>query len=255
MKNPISLFALFFVLLGLVSSASAAGADTRVYELRTYTAHPGKNENVIARFRDHTARLFEKHGMVNVGYWIPMDAADGAGEKLVYILEHKSRDAAKESWKNFNADPEWQTARKASEEAGRIIAKAEFIFMALTSYSKPPVSTASATPRVFELRTYTTPEGKLGALDARFGGGETALFAKSGMKEVAYFHPVDADKGAGRTLIYMMAHSSRDAAKASWDKFRTDPEWIKMRDASEKDGKLAEVKSMFLQPVGFSKLK
>lgn len=257
MKTPHSLLALFTLTLGVVSFAEAAGADTRVYELRTYTAAPGKFEDVLKRFRDHTTRIFEKHGMVNIGYWVPADAADGAGEKLVYLLEHKSRQAADASWSAFQADPEWQAVAKASEANGRILAKApERIFLALTDYSKPPVPKATATPRIFELRTYTAAEGKLNALDARFRGGETALFTKSGMTEVAYFHPTDANKGAGNTLIYLLAHANRDAAIASWAKFRADAEWVKMKEASEKDGRLtSETKSMFLTPVDFSKMK
>jgi hypothetical protein len=185
-----------------------------------------------------------------------MDAPDGAGEKLVYLLEHKSREAATESWKNFSADPEWQAVRKASEANGKIVAKAESVYLAPTDYSPPVAPSAQAPARVFELRTYTAPEGKLDALDARFRGGETALFAKSGMNGVAYFHPLDADKGAGHTLVYLLVHRNREAATASWKKFREDPEWVKMKAESEKDGKLtSETKSMFLAPVDFSATK
>jgi hypothetical protein len=257
MKTPTRLIALLALTLGVVSLAQAAAPDTRVYELRTYTAAPGKFENVLARFRDHTTKFFEKHGMVNIGYWVPADAADGAGEKLIYLLEHKSREAANASWAAFQADPEWQAVAKASEANGRILARGpERIFLALTDYSKAPVSKAANPPRIFELRTYTTPEGKLNALDARFGGGETALFVKSGMTEVAYFHPTDANRGAGNTLIYLLAHPNREAAAASWAKFRADPDWVKMKAASEKDGALtSEVKSVFLHPVDFSTMK
>lgn len=256
MKNPIGLFTLLSLVLGLAVSSHAAAPDTRVYELRTYTAAPGKFENVLARFRENTMRIFEKHGMKNIGYWVPVEAADGAGEKLVYLLEHKSREAATASWAAFQADPEWQAVAKASEANGRIVAKAEKIFLTLTDYSPVPAAKIAATPRIFELRTYTTPEGKLDALDARFRGGETALFEKSGMTGVAYFHPADADKGAGHTLIYLLAHTDRAAAKASWSKFSADPEWVKMKQVSEKDGKLTtETKSMFLTPADFSPMK
>jgi hypothetical protein len=255
--NPLlRLLALLALAIGIVSSARAANADTRVYELRTYTAMPGKIENVISRFRDNTVRIFDRFGMVSIGYWIPMDPENGAGEKIVYLLEHKSREAADASWKAFGADPEWQTVSKASEANGKIVSKVDRIFLALTDYSPVPGPSVGATPRVFELRTYTTPEGKLDALDARFRGGETALFAKSGMKGVAYFHPTDAAKGAANTLIYLLVHPSHEAAVASWAKFRADPEWVKMKDVSEKDGKLTtETKSMFLAPLDFSKIK
>lgn len=234
-----------------------AASDTRVYELRTYTATPGNNPAVIARFREHTAKLFEKHGMVNVGYWVPMDEKDGSADKLVYLLAHKSREAAKASWKAFSSDPAWQEAKKKTEAAGRIVAKAESIYLTPTDYSKAmDAGKRGGGPRVFELRTYVAAEGKLGALDARFRDHTVALFAKHGITNLGYFHPTDADKGAGTTLIYFLAHASRDAAAASFKAFREDPEWTKARTASEKDGRItAKVESMFLTPTDFSPLK
>ena len=235
-----------------------AAEDTRVYELRIYTAHPGKISNVIARFRDHTVKLFEKHGMVNVGYFVPTEAADGAGEKLIYVLEHASRDAAKASWAAFNADPDWIKARNASEADGKIVAKAESTFMSVADFSPAVVSKAAASPRVFELRTYTTPEGKIDPLDARFRDHTVKLFEKHGMTNVAYWHPTDANRGAGKTLIYLLAFPSREAATKSWAAFRVDPAWVAAKEASEKNagGSLTtEVKSVFMTPTDFSRTK
>lgn len=257
MKISSSLPGLFTLALGFATFAQAAEPDTRVYELRTYTAHPGKNDAVIARFRDHTVKLFEKQGMVNIGYWVPTEAADGAGEKLIYLLEHKSREAATASWKAFGADAEWKAARDASEANGKIVAKVDAVFLATTDFS-PAVKAdiGKGAPRLFELRTYTAPEGKLDALDARFREHTLKLFAKHGMTNLGYFHPVDANKGAGRTLTYFLAHANRAAADASWKAFRADPEWIKAKTASEANGSLTvEVKSVFLAPVDFSATK
>src|SRR3954469_16690167 len=106
MKFPRLCFALLMACLAAVT-APAAPDSARVYELRTYTATPGNLQAVVARFRDHTMKLFEKHGMTNVGYWVPRDEKDGSTEKLVYLMSYPSRDAAKESWKNFSADPDW----------------------------------------------------------------------------------------------------------------------------------------------------
>ena len=96
-----------------VSAAAPAEAPGTVYELRTYVAAPGKGEAVLARFREHTTRLFERHGMVNVGYWVAADAKDGGAEKLIYLLRHRSREAAKASWQGFLADPDWRAVAKA----------------------------------------------------------------------------------------------------------------------------------------------
>src|SRR5438045_2213474 len=103
---------LSFAMLATASSTLAAEKDTRVFEMRTYHAAPGKLDALNARFREHTTKLFEKHGMTNVGYWMPIENAENL---LIYVLAYPSRDAAKASWKAFVADPDWQKAAKASE--------------------------------------------------------------------------------------------------------------------------------------------
>jgi hypothetical protein len=229
-----------------------------VYELRTYTTLPGRMEALLARFRDHTCQLFEKHGMVNLGYWTPLDAKDGAGDKLIYLLEHKNREAAVASWKAFGADPAWQTARKASEANGKIVAKAESVFLAATDFSPPraKVPAPRTGPRVFEMRTYTAAEGRLADLDARFRNHTRALFEKHGMTNVIYLHPIDADKGGGRTLVYLLAYPQREAATQGWSAFRADPAWTKAKAESEKNGVLtSKVESIYLAPTDFSALK
>lgn len=112
-----------------------AQANTRVFEMRTYTAAPGKFADLQKRFRDHTLRIFEKHGMQNVGYWVPADPPNSENT-LVYILAHKSREAAKKSWADFNADPEWQKVRKESMADGvSLTTKVESVFLNPTDYS------------------------------------------------------------------------------------------------------------------------
>jgi hypothetical protein len=115
--------------------AAAPAAGGRVFELRTYTAAPGKLDALNARFRNHTVALFKKHGMEVVGFWEPLDKEAGAGEKLVYILAHSSRAAAEASWKAFRADPEWVKVKAESEVGGVLPAKIESVFLAGTDYS------------------------------------------------------------------------------------------------------------------------
>lgn len=120
---------------GIAIGRAYQPASTKVYEMRTYTAAEGKFDALNARFRDHTVKLFEKHGMKNIGYWTPVEGPT-AGNTLVYILEHKSRDAAKASWAAFGADPDWRKARAESEAGGRILVKApESVFLTATDYS------------------------------------------------------------------------------------------------------------------------
>ena len=231
----------------------------RLYEIRIYHPTPGKYAEIVDRFRQYTTKLFEKHGMRNLGYAVPMDAKDGAGEKLIYVLAHKSREAAKESWKNFSADPEWKDVAAKTQVNGKIVAKAESIYLTMADFS-PEVVDYKGAPRVFEMRTYTTPEGKIAALDARFRDHTCALFVKHGMTNLGYYHPTDVEKGAGKTQIYFLAHASREAATKSWASFRADPVWVAARAASEKaaGGSLTApegVKSVFMTPTDFSPVK
>ncbi|MFM1746612.1 MAG: hypothetical protein RLZZ188_278 [Verrucomicrobiota bacterium] len=242
-----------------LAAAPLAAAETSapVYELRTYAAAPGRGADLVARFREHTTRIFERHGMVNVGYWIAADAKDGGGDKLIYLLAHRSRDAAKASWKAFSADPDWKEVAKRTTANGQIVAKVESVFLEGTDFSRPmDAGNGKGAPRVFELRTYTAAEGKLAGLDARFRDHTIGIFGRHGMTNLGYFHPTDADKGAGRTLIYFLAYPSREAAAAAWKGFREDPEWVKARTASEQGGKLtAKVESVYLLPTDFSKIR
>lgn len=116
-------------------AAHAQGKD-RVFELRTYTAAPGKFDALKTRFRDHTTRLFERHGMTNIGYWIPADPPKSENT-LVYILAHESREAAKKSWDAFRADPEWQKVAKESQKDGALLAgQPESVFLTPADFSK-----------------------------------------------------------------------------------------------------------------------
>ncbi len=306
-------------LLTLTAAALFAGAafvsaadlkDSRVYELRIYHAAPGKLDDLNARFRDHTVRLFEKHGIENIGYWTPIENTNNL---LIYVLAHASRDAAKKSFSAFGQDPEWKAAAKASEANGPLLVKngIESYFMEPTDYS-PAIKSSKAEPRVFELREYTASEGNLGVLDARFRDHTVNLFAKHGMENIAYWHlsaPAPSDprqaetllnlvdlsvglltsrsddsvkvpaqkllstmregavreateKVTNRKLIYIIAHKSKEAAAASFAAFRADPAWIAAKAASEKkaggsltEGGMAGVKSTYLKATDYSPTK
>jgi len=137
----IALFACGFV-VGRFSHphAMAAAAVARpegqgkVFELRTYTTNEGKLDALQARFRNHTIKLFEKHGMTNIGYWMPEDAPL-AQHTLIYIIAHPSREAAKKNWAEFRANPEWQKVKAESEAAGQIVTKVDSVYLRATDYS------------------------------------------------------------------------------------------------------------------------
>jgi hypothetical protein len=123
--------AALFVTVAMAVHAQDSG---RVFEMRTYTTLEGRLDALQKRFREHTVKLFEKHGMTNIGYWVPQDPARSKNT-LVYILAHRSREAAEKSWAAFRADPEWVKARNASEADGKIVDKIEAVFMTATDYS------------------------------------------------------------------------------------------------------------------------
>jgi hypothetical protein len=118
----------------LTQHTLTAQSAARVFELRTYTAPDGKLGDLHARFRNHTLRIFEKHGMSNVIYLSPMDAP-AADNQLVYLISHKSREAAKASWTAFQNDPEWKKVASESQVNGRIITKVDSVFLTATDYS------------------------------------------------------------------------------------------------------------------------
>jgi hypothetical protein len=107
---------------------------SRTFELRTYYANPGKLEDLHRRFREHTIRLFEKHGMTIVGFWAPTAPA-AATNTLVYVLAYPSDEAREASWKAFGNDPDWIAARDASERNGKLVAKVDSVMMKATDYS------------------------------------------------------------------------------------------------------------------------
>jgi hypothetical protein len=107
----------------------------RLLELRTYYAMPGKLEDIHKRFREHTLQIFAKHGMTVVGFWGPVYKKDGSEDRLVYMLSFKDRADRDAKWKEFGADPEWQKVSKESEANGKIVQKAEYVFLYDTDYA------------------------------------------------------------------------------------------------------------------------
>jgi hypothetical protein len=115
--------------------AGFAAAQTKVYELRTYTCFEGKLETLKTRFRDHTIEIFNRHHMESIGYWVPQDG-ERSKTTLIYILAHPSREAAAKNWKEFSSDPEWKKVAADSEANGKIVSKVESVFMDPTDFSK-----------------------------------------------------------------------------------------------------------------------
>lgn len=242
--------ALFFITLSI---AFAQTADTRYFEMRIYYCNPGRLDALIERFQNHTTRIFENHGMENIGYWLPVTNDKNA---LYYILAFPSKEAREKSWKDFINDPEWKEVSTKSEIDGKIISSITSIHM--TAADVIPVinsANASGKDRLFELRTYYCLPGRFPNIVSRFQNHTVKLFEQHQMENICYFKTEEAE-GTQPKLVYVVAHQSQEAATKSWAEFRADPSWIAARDASEKDGKIVEkVESVFLKPLSFSKIK
>ncbi|MET3711003.1 hypothetical protein ABIC65_001705 [Sphingomonas trueperi] len=132
-----ALLALLPLAAPAAAQTTAAQAQQPIYELRIYYPAPGKAEALNARFRNHTLKLFAKHGMRNVAYWNELPRPDAPEGRVVYILAYPNREAREADWKAFGADPEWQKVVAESEANGKIVAKVESIFMTMADYSPP----------------------------------------------------------------------------------------------------------------------
>lgn len=118
-----------------VAPSPSLTKDSRCFEIRTYTAAPGKLEELHARFRNHTMKLFKKHGMEVVGFWGPTDKDKGSENTLVYVMSFPSREARDKAWQAFINDPDWQKARAESEKNGKLPEKIESVILNATDYS------------------------------------------------------------------------------------------------------------------------
>jgi hypothetical protein len=245
---------LIVIMLATDFAATAADQDTRVFEMRTYHTAPGKLDALNSRFRNHTVALFEKHGITNIGYWVPIENTDNL---LIYVLAYPSREARESSWKEFQTDEDWKKAKAESEVDGKLVNKVDQLFLNATDYSPAIRPSAGSGDRVFELRIYTTTPNNLPLLHARFRDHTMTLFTKHGLTNLFYWHLLPDQKDADHTLVYMLAHPSEEAAKKSWAAFRDDPDWIAAKKASEEKGGGSltvpdGVKSVFLKATDYS---
>jgi len=228
----------------------------RLYEIRIYHPTPGKYEAIVDRFRQYTTKLFEKHGMENIGYWTPTDTSR---KELIYILAYPDKAARDASWKAFGSDPAWKEVVAKTEANGKLVAKVDQIFMKESDISPKIRVKAKSPSRVFEMRTYTAAPGKLPNLLDRFRNHTIKLFSKHGMTHIGYFlttEPTAPDASGQSRLVYFLAHESEAAGKASFDAFRKDPKWVKAKEESEKGGPITtKVESVYMVPTDYSPMK
>lgn len=238
----------------LVGDRSASNPKP-VYELRVYTITPGKEEEAHRLFRLYASRFFERYSIHEEGYWMPTDPSD---KRLFVLLRYDNEASKVRNWTDFKNDPVWQNVHEAMSADGAVADNIESHLLSRTDYSRWQRSKRTVSQGgVFELRTYTTPAGKLPHLDARFRDHTCRLFEKHGMKNWLYFHHLAGQPEAGNTLTYFLIHESEAAAAWSFDWFRQDDEWLRVRARSERlaGGPLTVpdgVQSIFLRPLPHS---
>jgi hypothetical protein len=247
MKN---LFTLILAMLISASVFAQQGIKSNYFEMRTYTAAEGKMPDLIARFQNHTLKIFKKNGIENVAYFI---SEENPEKTLTFIIGYPDQASRDVLWNKFANSEKWQTVFKASEANGPLVQKVDQVFMVwannLNDHKKPKKS------EIFQLRTYHCFPGKIENIQTRFRDHTRDLFEKQGLKNYPYWITVEKD-GSQPKLVYLLGHDSKEAFNAAFDRFRVDPEWVKARDESEAPGKIVEkVESVFYKALPFSPMK
>lgn len=265
----------------MVVSSYRVDAQSPLYELRVYQPSEGKQKDLLVFIETQGMRLSKAHGLDIVAAFVPLSSDD---ERIVTLVRHKDRATCDRNYEKMMADPQTRAAFQEAFPAGPPVQSLARVFLKTTDYS-PDLTIESPGNRVFELRSYIASSGNLEPLNARFRNHTMKLFSKHSMNNVIYWN-IDDDgtmkavellaavspknqsaaeiskelPSQGNALVYFLTHASQDAAKASFDAFRQDPDWISVRTESEKKagGSLTAgggVKSWFLMPTEFSPLK
>ena len=222
--------------------------DGPVYELRIYAAAEDRLGHLIKRFREHTDRLFRKHKMEPVAYWLPTDGTAKEKRRFVYILKHPSRYAAYQNWNAFTHDPEWKRGVLEKPEFQRLLSeRPESIF--LTPQDILGTFPHSTNPSIFELRTTTVANGKLPDLQARHRQHTSRLQLKHGMRPRGSWFAYDKPESEN-TMVTLLRHTNRTQADLNWKAIEADPEWKKSR------GNLnTKTDRLYLKPMDFSPMR
>jgi hypothetical protein len=227
-----------------------------VYELRTYIAARDRFEHLVTRFREHTDRLFRKHNMQPVGYWVPAEGPPISKRTFVYILKHPSRYDAWKNWVAFTNDREWQRVLDQPVFQGLHIGKPESTFMTVIDDSIVKLNDGDGRAGVYELATYTASPGKLPMLTGHFREHATGLFNANAMQHIASWTPFDRPESESR-LISLICHSNREQVDVNWKAAKRDARWRQATSDSETgDSLLAKPpEQSYLIPLDFSPSK
>ena len=221
-----------------------------IFELRIYAAAEDRLGHLIKRFREHTDRLFRKHKMEPIAYWLPTDGTAKEKRRFVYILKHPSRYAAYKNWNGFTHDPEWKRGVLEQPEFQRLLSKRpESIFLTPKQFRN--ASTPSTKPGIYELRIHTAAKGQLVTLQKSHRQQVVGLHLKYGIRDIGSWFAYDRPESEN-TLYTLLRHTARKQADLNWKALESDPMWKKVGA----NGKLIQkTERLYLKPLEFSPLK
>ncbi|MDN3202938.1 NIPSNAP family protein [Algoriphagus sediminis] len=248
--NTVFLSLMAFLMVSAAHAQEAMGFQSKYFEIRKYYAHEGKLEDLIARFENHTFSIFERIGMENIAYFLPVDNQENT---LIYILGYPDKASRDRLWEQFLNDAEWTEAYQKSTENGALVKRIEETFMVLApGLNQLPKPLPSG---VIQMRTYHCFDDKLFDLQRRFKDHTQELFERQGLRNYLYW-VTDEEDGSQSKLVYLLGHRNQMAFDEAFQNFLKDPDWIKARDESEANGKIVEkVDAVMLKTLPFSPIK
>ena len=226
--------------------------DGPLHELRIYSAAEGRHGDLIKRFKDHTDRIFRRHKLEALGYWIPTGGPAKKRRRLVYLLRHESRYDAYRNWVNFTNDREWERVLDQPEFQGLLAKKPESIFLNEKPYSRFREVAIKQPGGIYELRIYAEDRGETTALENWFEGQLRPLFSKHGMREIGAWAPFDKPS-SGTSFFSLLYHKDREQAEAAWKGLHRD--LSSKQEAINGDVLSTQSDVIFLRALGFSPLK
>ena len=194
-----------------------------VYELRIYSATEGRFGNLIERFREHTDRLFKKHGLQVVGYWTPTEGPSKKRRRFIYVLKHNSRYDAYLNWVSFSNDKEWERVLDQPKFQGLLALKPESLFMQASEFSGMIDDNKITPGGIYELRTYVANPGKLKSAEEKYTKNIVNLLQRHGIKDLFGWRAFDLPESKN-TFIRLLHHPSEKEAVLNWKSFINDNE-------------------------------
>lgn len=245
---------LFCALLLIAVNAPSAPAGPAHFDLRIYTVTSNKMDGVLERFRDTVEPVRRKHGITTVGYWTAPGTTNGG--TFAYLMAATSKGELQRQEKEFGADPDFKNGYAASNvKHGKTVDRIVSLPLRVDATARFDFTSAKAA-RAFELRIYSVLPGKLDAFRARWRDHAVPIYERHGLHSLGWWVAEQKDAAGNDQFVCLLAGESLDAIQKSITDFHADPEWQRVVQETEQDGKLrSRVEALKLTPTTFSPLK